>query len=125
MCLVALLSNNLLPCCLLKLCQFTYTGTPSAPTGFGSTNLQSTRVTVVWQPSFTTGGDNIIYNLTWSTSEEIVNFTILQSSRTSYTIENLDPDTEYVLMIYAVNAQADQRSSSSTTYIHTLVAGNN
>ena len=119
-CLLMLLSND--PCYPIVL--FTLAGTPMAPADFNYTMIDSTTVTVSWQPSYTMNISNIKYNLSWYTMGALVNSTELSSAKDSYTIENLVPDTEYVLTINTRNTDNDKESHATSITVRTPIAGN-
>ena len=84
--------------------------------------MTSDTATVTWKSS----RDDLEYKLSWqkATSGVLVNSTRLPSDRTSYTIENLDPDTSYRLLINSVNTENKKESSTIFITVKTLVEGN-
>ena len=115
-----LLSND--PCDPIVL--FTLAGTPVAPANFNYTMITSTTVTVSWQSSYTMNISNIKYILSWYTMGTLVNSERLSSNNESYTIENLVPDTEYVLTINTRNTDNAKESHATSITVRTPIAGN-
>jgi len=65
-----------------------------------------------------------MYELSWYRDRVLVNSTMLPSEAMSYRIEGLEADTEYVVMINAINTQTDKSSAATSITVSTLVAGN-
>jgi len=65
-----------------------------------------------------------MYKLSWYKDTVLVNSTLLPSNVMSYTIEGLEADTEYVLVINAINTQSGKGSATASIIVNTLVAGN-
>ena len=92
------------------------------PTEFRLAGNTSSSVSVSWMSSST--GSDIIYELSWHSNGILVNTTMLPSNVMSYTIEGLEANTQYVLMINARNTKTEKSSATTSITVNTLVAGN-
>ena len=89
------------------------------PTNFRHIGNTSSTATVSWT-SLATSAD-VVYKLSWTSNGVLVNSTMLPSTVMSYTIEGLDSDIVYMLMI---NARSGQQNFPVSITVRTLMAGN-
>lgn len=97
-----------------------HTGAPPVPSGFKVIEQTPNSVTIQWDPA-SLGG--VTYELQYGVENSNDQWMVrqLQNGETSYTLNNLKPNTSYVLMINSLRNTIP--SSSAMITVHTRISG--